>query len=200
MFSGRSLVVAAWSALVAVVACCPEEEPAHPRYVPRRGARETCADTPILGTPAQMTIVPGATSGPAIDAPQACPGRAWEGGFYIRVHGHGERKLAYDRRPNACDTPEADRTECPTISVHAFSNAVLVAMKRRVGDANADGLGLGVCGKVSAPLDQWNLSSRVHDWRFVDEALRAIDEELRRWNAAGDYGLSISGIPCMVLE
>lgn len=147
-----------------------------------------------------MTIAPGAASGPSIDAPLECPGRAWQGGFYIRVHGHGDRPLAYDRRPGACDTPDADRAACPTISVHAFAAAVLVAMQRRVGEANASGLGLGVCGKVSAPLDQWNMSSRVHDWRYVDDALRAIDEELRRWNVAGDYGLSISGIPCVVLD
>jgi hypothetical protein len=44
---------------------------------------------------------------------------------------------------------------------------------------------------------RWHVSSRVHDWRFVDEALRAIDAELRRWNIGDDYGLSVSGIPCV---
>lgn len=197
---GRSLVVSVAVAALFVAACCPEDEPEHPRSTSRRSPREAaCADTPIKGSRSQMTIVPGAATGPAIDAPEECPGPAWQGGFYVRVHGHGERRLAYDRRPGPCDTPDADRAACPTISVHAFSASVFAAMKRRVGDANADGLGLGVCGDVKATLDRWNVSSRVHDWRFVDEALRAIDDELRRWNVAGDYGLSISGIPCVQL-
>ena len=38
----------------------------------------------------------------------------------------------------ALNTPDADRAACPTLSVHAFSAAVLDALRRRVGEANAD--------------------------------------------------------------
>lgn len=184
-------------------ACCPDDPPvgrvdypAQRHHEPRGG----CADTPIAGQRALMTIAPHAASGPDVDPPEECsvPGR--DAGFYVRVHGHGRRKLAYDRRPGACDVVDADPERCPTISIHAFSKAVFDAMRARIGEANTDGLGLGVCGRMGGSLEMWNMSSRVHDWAYVDESLRAIDEELRRWDVDGDYGLSITAIPCVMVE
>jgi hypothetical protein len=148
-----------------------------------------------------MTIVPGAHDGPSVDAPKHCDGSGWSGGDYIAVHGHGARRFDFDRRPplGPCDVADADPVVCPTVSIHAFSRSTLTAMQTRLGEANVDGLGLGVCADARWPLAQWNVSSRVHDWRFVDEALKTIDAELRRWNLGDDYGLSVSGISCTVV-
>jgi hypothetical protein len=147
-----------------------------------------------------MTIVPGAADGPSIDAPEHCAGIGWEGGDYIRVHGHGVRRMDYQRKPGPCDVPDADVQACPTISIHAFSASTMKALQAKLGENNAGGDGLGVCGDARAPLSHWKVSSRVHDWRFVDEALRVIDAELRRWNLGDDYGLSVSGLLCIVPE
>jgi hypothetical protein len=80
----------------------------------------------------------------------------------------------------------------------AFGRSVLSAMQAKLGQNNADTLGLGACAQSSAPLEQWNVSSRVHDFRHADEALRIIDAELRRWDIGDDWGLSIAGIDCDV--
>ncbi|MDC3960415.1 hypothetical protein [Polyangium jinanense] len=42
--------------------------------------------------------------------------------------------------------------------------------------------------------------SGVHDFRHVDEALRIMDAELRRWNIGDDWGLTVGGIDCAFFE
>ncbi|HEY2407248.1 MAG TPA: hypothetical protein VGI10_14660 [Polyangiaceae bacterium] len=165
---------------------------------PPRTVIALCGQAHPFGDPQQMTIAPGASEGPSVTAPQLCGDTGWSAGAYIKVHGHGARHFNYTHTRGACDAPEADPGACPTVSILAFAGAVIVALRARLGASHADGLGLGVCGNFNGPLSQWNISSRVHDWRFVDEALRVIDEELRRWNLGDDYGLSISGFDCAV--
>lgn len=190
--------------LFVLASCCPEPDGPPVQHARARRApqsTEPCGLVVAKGTPAQLTIAPGASEGVTIDPPQSCPGEGWNGGWYIRLHGHGRRHFDWKRRPgeDPCDRPDADAAACPTVSIHSFSASAYQAIIKRVGASNVDGLGLGICASASAPLSQWNISSRVHDWAHVDEALRAIDEELRRWDLGDDYGLSVSGISCATL-
>ena len=154
----------------------------------------------VTGQPSQITLVPS-PEGVSFEPPKTCRGSYPDAPeYYIRVHGHGTRRIDYTHRdPNACDAPDADPVACPKVHFMAIGVWVLGAMKKTLGEMNADTLGLGACADSNAPLEQWNMSNRIHDFRHADEALRVIDAELRRWNIGDDWGLSISGIDCEVL-
>ncbi|MDC0744950.1 hypothetical protein [Polyangium mundeleinium] len=167
---------------------------------PRALAAEDCPDAIVKGQPSQITLVPSA-EGVSFEPPKTCRGQYPDAPqYYIRVHGHGTRRIDYSKRdPNECDTPDADPVACPKVHYMAIGLSVLGAMTKALGERNANGLGLGACADGSGPLDQWNLSSSIQDFRHADEALRIIDAELRRWNIGDDWGLSVSGIECAVL-
>ncbi|MDI1446999.1 hypothetical protein [Polyangium sp. 6x1] len=162
-------------------------------------AADDCPSALVKGQPSQITLVSSA-EGVSFEPPKSCRGSYPDAPeYYIRVHGHGKRQIDYSKRdPNACDAPDADPVACPKVHFMAIGSSVLGAMKKALGE-NADTLGLGACADHNVPLDQWNMSSRVHDFRYADEALRIIDAELRRYDIGDDWGLSISGIECAEL-
>lgn len=153
----------------------------------------------VKGTPSQLRLVPGDASGILFDAPRFCPGENGEQGASIRVLHHGRRRLDYGRsEANDCDRPHADATQCPSVSVHVFGHAVLDALRKELGELNADTMGLGLCAKASDPFEKWELSCRIHDWRYADQALQIIHAELKRWDIEGEWHLGITGITCAV--
>ncbi|UQA55973.1 hypothetical protein [Polyangium aurulentum] len=160
-----------------------------PPPLPPRSAARSCPSAIVQGHPSQISLVSSA-DGVSFDPPKTCQGLYPDAPeYYIRVHGHGTRRLDYSQRePNECDVPDADPVACPKVHFSAFAKAMLPRLT---------GLGLGACADASAPLDQWNISPRINDFRHADEALRIIDAELRRWNIGDDWGLSIIGIPCV---
>ncbi len=188
--------------LALVAACCPDDPPAQTARTPsaaRSHASSPCNEETPRGTPAQLDVASLDLGDTSVDAPLACPGRGWDGGWYVAVRGHGKRKVVYDRRPGDCDAPEKDPATCPTISVHALAQATFGVLRRELGEENVNGLGLGLCGDVRAPLERWNYSTRIHDWSFAQRAVQLISAELRRWDADGTFGLSVSGISCVEL-
>ncbi|MDC3988932.1 hypothetical protein [Polyangium jinanense] len=179
-------------ACAAFVGCAPP---------PPRLAATDCPEARVKGQPSQITLVPSA-EGVSFEPPKTCRGQYPDAPqYYIRVHGHGTRQIDYSRRDlNECDAPDADPVACPKVHFHAFSLSVHGAMQKALGEMSVEGLGLGACADPSdAPSPQWNWSSRIHDFRHADEALRIIDAELRRWNIGDDWGLSIGGFDCVVL-
>lgn len=167
-------------ASAALIGCGPPPPPS---------AAESCPSAIVKGHPSQISLVSSA-DGVSFDPPKTCRGSYPDAPeYYIRVHGHGTRRLDYSRRDtNECDAPDADPIACPKVHFSSFGKAML---------ARLGGPGLGACADASAPLDQWNISPRIHDFRHADEALRIIDAELRRWNIGDDWGLSSSGIKCV---
>ncbi|UQA55974.1 hypothetical protein [Polyangium aurulentum] len=175
-------------ASAALIGCGPPPPPS---------AADDCPSSIVKGQPSQLSLVSSADA-VSFDPPKTCRGSYPDAPeYYIRVHGHGTRRLDYGRRDaNECDAPDADPVACPKVHFMSFGVSVLGAMRAKLGEMNADTLGLGACADSSAPLDQWNMSARIHDFRHADEAIRIIDAELRRWNIGDDWGLSISGIMC----
>ncbi|MDI3286648.1 hypothetical protein [Polyangium sp. 15x6] len=175
-------------ACAAFVGCGPPPPPL---------AAENCPGAMVKGQPSQITLVSSA-EGVSFEPPKTCRGSYPDAPeYYIRVHGHGKRRIDYSKRdPNECDAPGADPVACPKVHYMAIGMSALGAMRKTLGKMNAHTLGLGACADSNAPLDQWNMSSRISDFRHADEALRIIDAELRRWDIGDDWGLSITGIEC----
>ncbi|TKC93002.1 hypothetical protein [Polyangium fumosum] len=194
---GREALMTMRLHLLALVACAAFVGCGPP---PRALAAEDCPVAIVKGQPSQITLVPSA-EGVSFEPPQTCRGPYPDAPqYYIRVHGHGTRRIDYSHRdPNACDTHDADPVACPKVHFMAIGMSVLGAMKKALGEMNADTLGLGACADASGPLDQWNMSSSIHDFRYANEALRIIDAELRVWNIGDDWGLTIRGIECAEL-
>lgn len=138
---------------------------------------------------------------PAADPPLRCEGAGgYDRGWYIRVAGTGPRMLGFGRGAAgdpACNTPDADPVACPIVQVDPFGMDVLDRVRAAVGEGNADGMGLGLCGTTGS-LDDWNLSIRVHDWRHADAAVAIVAERLAAWGLGGEFGVSVSGISCAV--
>ncbi|MDI3288707.1 hypothetical protein [Polyangium sp. 15x6] len=160
-------------------------------------AAEDCPVAIVKGQPSQITLVSSA-EGVSFEPLKTCKGSYPDAPeYYIRVHGHGKRRIEYSSRGgNECDAPDADPVACPNVHFMAIGGSVLGAMRKKLGELNAHTLGLGACADSNAPLEQWNMSSRIGDFRHADEALRIIDAELRRWDIGDDWGLSITGIVC----
>lgn len=171
-------------------------EPENKRFL------DACAkQNQIKGSPAQFTLVSGEASGIYFDAPKFCPDNSNEQGAYIRVTHTGERRLDYKRsEATECDKADADPVQCSSVSIHIFGMAVLTALRQDLGELNADSFGLGVCASSGDPFEQWNLSCRIHDWGFANRAVYIVYSELARWNIGGEFGLSITSIPCAVVE
>lgn len=163
-------------------------------------ALQTCVDqNRVKGQPSLFTLTPGEDAGPTFETPRVCPGANGENGVFIRVTRLGRRRLAYDRTESKeCDRPDADALQCPTVSVHVFGHAVLAALRARLGENNADSMGLGLCAKATDPFEKWDLSCEIHDWRYANEAVRVIWEELGRWDLEGSWGLGVTGMMCGV--
>jgi hypothetical protein len=157
------------------------------------------AENAVKGTPADLTLVSGETSGITFDAPRFCPGNNGQEGAFIRVVHHGKRKLNYHpEQEGPCDRPDADAIACPTVSVHVFGMAVLESLWKHLGQTRADSYGIGLCARSQDPLEKWNLGSHIHDWNDANVAIRLMDAELTRWDIEGEWGLSITGITCAV--
>ncbi|MDI3290836.1 hypothetical protein [Polyangium sp. 15x6] len=153
----------------------------------------------MKGQPSQITLVSSA-DGVSFDPPKTCRGQYPDSPqYYIRVHGHGKRRIEYtQRKPNECDKPDAKA--CPNVHFMSFGMSTLGALRAELGKDNASSVGAGACGETSGPIERWNVSNQVHDFRHVDEALRIMDAELRRWNIGDDWGLTLAGIECAFLE
>lgn len=157
--------------------------------------------TLIRGTRAQLTLASGEGGAPVFSAPIECTTGS-QPGFFIRVtRTEGARTVTFDRRGvGPCDTPDADPSACPGVSVDALGYAVLEELRKELGEANADGFGLGACADPAAPLPQWNLGSQIHDWQHADRAIEVTEATLARWNVRGEWGLSITRIDCAYAE
>jgi hypothetical protein len=178
-----------------------------PAAAPAAPLPSDCGQDGPLGTSDQLTIEPGAYSGPRIDPPEYChcDGDGFSSGAYIRVHGSGTRRLvmaAEGLERGACQEPppsNAPEDVCPVVTADAIFNAVFARLTSEGVPAN--GIGLGVCGRPEGfDLDAWKDSVGVNDWKFADAAVRAVDEELKRWGAGGSLGVSVRGIDCIELD
>jgi len=164
------------------------------------GVREPAPDCgeAARGDPSQLTTPIGSADGPAIDAPKTCDDTTGTGpGAYIRVHGHGQRRIEMGRDALArCTEPPATPTGC------VFSDDFGRAVIARLGAQSIEtiGLGLGVCGSVSSTYDGWNFSVSVHDWTHADAAIAAVDAELRARDVGHFFGVSVRGIGCAVAD
>jgi hypothetical protein len=101
-----------------------------------------------LGSIEELRVPAGAAEGPTIDVPEIChPHNFWNGGAFIRVRGHGTRKLVAGR---GCKRPDAGCTE---IEVNAFAVTVGERVMRSTSGGGG-GAGLGVCSRhLRRPLD-----------------------------------------------
>ncbi len=165
-----------------------------------RSHARTDADcgAPIAGTSAQLTLVSGADGGPVFAAPITCE-TATNPGVYVAVsRAEGARTITFERRGvGECDVPDADPAQCPDVTIEALGHAVLDELRKELGPARADGFGLGACAEVSSPLSAWNLGSQIHDWADANRAIEITGATLARWNVRGEWGLSITAIPCV---
>lgn len=161
--------------------------------------------TPIRGTQAQLTLVSGVDGAPTFDAPIACLERSptnSEPGYYVRVvRAEGARTISFARsEPTECDVMDADPAACPDISVHVLGMVILDELRKELGELNADSFGLGACADHRQPITEWHLGNHIHDWRLANRAIEVTDATLARWNVRGEWGVSVTEIPCGVAE
>src|SRR5689334_10164033 len=76
-------------------------------------AANHCPSAIVKGQPSQITLVSSA-EGVSFDPPKICRGQYPDSPqYYIRVHGHGKRRIDYSKRDmNECDRPDADAEAC----------------------------------------------------------------------------------------
>jgi hypothetical protein len=124
-----------------------------------------------------------AKTGPDIDEPVWCK---TENGAFIRVHGHGTHQITHP-----CSEPGC-------IAFADFAGAV----QRRLGAGHiqVSDVGVGVCGDSSGAYDAWHASVNIADWKDADAAIAVVDEELRAHDAGGDFGVSVRGGYCDMLD
>ena len=152
----------------------------------------------VRGDRSQLTTPIGAETGPSIDAPKTCDEGADQGpGAYLRVHGHGQRRIEMGREALArCTEPPATPTGC--VFADDFGRAVIARLGAQ--GIQTIGLGLGVCGDARGDYDAWNFSVSIQDWKHADAAIAAVDAELRARDVANHFGVSVRGIGCAVPE
>jgi hypothetical protein len=119
-------------------------------------------------------------------------------GAYIRVHGHGTRRLVMGSAAGerACvPPPGATPDVCPEVLADAVGAEVERRLKARGIDVN--GIGAGVCAQpVGLDFDTWNYSVGITDWKDADAAVAIVDEVLRTWGIGHHFGISVRGIDC----
>ncbi len=140
----------------------------------------------------------------SVDEPVLCEGSSgWETGGYIRVHGHGTRKLVLGRKAfeRACPGVGLASGQCEVaILADTLARAVVEKLQREngFGEMRFGGIGLGVCGEIDEALsyDAFRPSVSVFDWRDVAPAAAATAETMATWDVGGHFGVSVRGIPC----
>ena len=143
-----------------------------------------------------LTTPVGDEKGLWIDSPVACETRA-PGVRMIRVHGHGQRRLA---GPNAsevssrCATPDAIPADCPWVP-RAPLESTLLALSHQ--PEIQGGFGVAGCFATSGATSD-DLALTVYDWGRADAAVKAVAAELDRWNLADTFWVSVESMFCIV--
>ncbi|PTL85560.1 hypothetical protein [Vitiosangium sp. GDMCC 1.1324] len=156
-----------------------------------------------LGSPAQLQTPVGASEGPSIDAPAQCyeSSSGMDRGAYIRIHGHGTRRLVMGsaNRDRACVPPaSASPDVCPEVLADAVGQMIFGMLQERGIQVN--GIGAGVCAQREAMRSQdvndWNFSVGIMNWKDADTAIAIVDEVLRNLGIGDSFGISVRGIDC----
>lgn len=153
-----------------------------PNVPPPSSPRSACRNE-LLGSPANFFN----NAQVDIDPAAVCAG-----GTYVRVHGHGSRRLILQGQAGACSPTAGSPSDprCPEVPVEIFAEAVATRMRAR-GARSIQALGLGVCGDPKGDWDAFQYSITLNDWRDVDLAVATIRDELERWDLGSSFGVSI---------
>jgi hypothetical protein len=98
----------------------------------------------------------------------------------------------------ACGDVPISTGECDdAVLVDRFGDAVADALRGRV---ELGGIGVGVCGRVTDPVDYdaFRPSLSVFAWEDADAAVEAVHRQLQAWDIGGHFGVSVRGHVCTV--
>jgi thiol-disulfide isomerase/thioredoxin len=129
-----------------------------------------------------------------IAAPQTCT-RSDADEAFIRVTAHGSRPFSImpPGKATGCTTPDA---QCDSVDLTAFLISVGAKLEAR-GIGPVSTMGMGRCWENGAT--EWNdrhLSITIYDWKYANDAVTVLDEELHAWNVNGSYEVDVEHMSC----
>lgn len=94
--------------------------------------------------------------------------------------------------------PAAPPSTCPVINFSPLLHAA--AEKLRAQNVELNATGLGPCGRLQGPYEDWNMSIGVRDWKHAQTAVEVVAGLLRQYDLRGDIGVAVRGIGCVTFR